>query len=95
MSNVVPLKKKTKVKGTGGALKLYKSYSFVSKDPVIDKIRTIINKEGVSYRDIVTDSGVSYTTLHNWFDGQTRRPQYATIMAVIRSMGYTQEFVKK
>lgn len=80
---------------SNGHLKLYKSYNFVDKDPVIDKMRTIIKREGATYREITKDSGVSYTTLHNWFDGKTRRPQYATVLAVVRAMGYVQEFVKK
>ena len=27
-------------------------------------------------------------TLHNWFDGKTRKPQAASINAVLRSLGY-------
>lgn len=75
-------------------LQLYRSYSFVDKDPVIDRIRTIVQDEGLSYGEIGTISGVSSGTLTNWFEGQTRRPQYATIAAVTYSLGYKQEFVK-
>jgi len=73
---------------------LYRSYSFVDKDPVIDKVRTIVNDGGLNYSDIHHISGVSTTTLHNWFEGETRRPQYATVAAVTGSLGYRQEFVK-
>ena len=75
---------------------LYRSYSFVDKDPVIDKVRhTIVNDEGLNYSDIHHISGVSTTTLHNCsFEGETRRPQYATVAAVTGSLGYKQEFVK-
>lgn len=76
------------------ALHLYRSYNFVDKDPVIDRIRTIVEDEGLSYGEIHIISGVSATTLTNWFDGETRRPQYATIAAVTHSLGYKQEFVK-
>jgi transcriptional regulator with XRE-family HTH domain len=75
-------------------LSLYRSYSFVDKDPVIDRIRTIVQDEGLSYQDIHIISGVSAGTLSNWFEGETRRPQYATIAAVTFSLGYKQEFVK-
>ncbi len=78
-----------------GTLRLYKSYNFVDKDPVIDKMRTIIKKEGLTNAEIHSKSGVSENTLYNWFDGKTRRPQYATVMAVVRSMGYVQQFVKR
>ena len=73
---------------------LYRSYSFVDKDPVIDKVRTIVKDEGLKYSEIHVISGVSTTTLHNWFDGETRKPQYATIAAVVGALGYRSEFVK-
>jgi transcriptional regulator with XRE-family HTH domain len=77
-----------------GSLFTYRTYNFVDKDPVIDRIRTIIHDEGLSYSEIHTISGVASATLHNWFEGGTRRPQYATIAAVTSSLGYKQEFVK-
>lgn len=78
-----------------GALKLYSSYNFVDKDPVIDKMRTMVKREGLRYGEISALSGVSASTMTNWFDGKTRRPQYATVMAVIRALGYRQVFTKK
>ncbi|MFL5655950.1 MAG: hypothetical protein ACJ8CB_17455 [Ktedonobacteraceae bacterium] len=78
-----------------GALRLYTSYNFVDKDPVIDRVRTIVKREGATYKSIHSESNVSVSTLRNWFDGNTRRPQYATVMAVVRSLGYRQVFTKK
>ena len=75
------------------ANRLYKSYNFVDKDPVIDKLRTIIKREGHSYSELSELSGVSVQTFYNWFDGNTRRPQYATIAAVIGALGYRISFV--
>lgn len=75
-------------------IQLYKSYSFKDKDPVIDELRTLVKDSGASYKDIHEESGVSATTLSNWFQGETRRPQYATIMAVARSLGYDYKLVK-
>jgi hypothetical protein len=66
----------------------YKSYSFVDKDPIIDEIRTIVQQHGTSYKDIHEHSGVSTGTLTAWFTGPTRKPQAATINAVVRSMGW-------
>lgn len=74
-------------------LKLYKSYSFRDKDPVIDTMRTMIADEKVSYAEVSEQSGVSHTTLYNWFNGKTKRPQYATVMAVAGSLGYRAEWV--
>lgn len=69
-------------------LKVYKSYNFVDKDPVIDKLRTVIAQEGESYTHLQKTSGVSTTTMYGWFNGRTKRPQFATVMAVFRAMGY-------
>jgi transcriptional regulator with XRE-family HTH domain len=70
-------------------LKLYKSYMFTGrKDPVIDKIRTAMQDRGASYEEIAAASGVSRTTLRNWFEGDTCRPQYATVAAALGGMGY-------
>jgi hypothetical protein len=66
----------------------YKSYSFVDKDPIIDEIRTIYQDSGVNYKWIEDNSGVTDATLRNWFTGKTKKPQAATINAVLRSLGY-------
>jgi signal recognition particle subunit SEC65 len=66
----------------------YKSYNFVDKDPMIDEIRTIVEKSGASYKWVNEESGVSTQTIAKWFDGSTRRPQAATMNAVLRSLGY-------
>ncbi len=66
--------------------KLYKTYLFRDKDPVIDSLRDVVKKNG-GYGKVSTASGVSHGTLANWFDGPTRRPQFATVAAVARSMG--------
>lgn len=71
---------------------LYKTYNFVDKDPVIDRLRGYT--KGIKYSKISADSGVSVTTLRNWFEGQTKRPQYATVIAVMRALGYRESFVQ-
>jgi transcriptional regulator with XRE-family HTH domain len=71
----------------------YKSYNFTEKDPIIDELRTVIQDSGASYKQIHDDSGVSVTTLSNWFSGETRRPQAASLNAVARALGYKLGFV--
>jgi transcriptional regulator with XRE-family HTH domain len=73
---------------------LYKTYSFKDKDPVIDRLRTMIQKEGLTYSEIAELSGVSVQTMYNWFDGAVRKPQYATVCAVAGALGYKQVFRK-
>lgn len=66
----------------------------MDKDPVIDQIKSIIEDQGLEKKHKVVHelSGVSISTLHNWFLGNTKRPQHATIAAVSSSLGYEMEF---
>lgn len=70
-------------------LKPYKSYRFLTKDPIIDLTRTVVQDSGYSYAEISHASGVSANTMYNWFHGKTRRPQFATIEAVGRACSQT------
>ena len=72
----------------------YKSYNFKEKDPIIDQLRTIIQDEDISYKHISFLSGVSTTCMYGWFNGVTRRPQHAPVMAIIRALGYDYRLVK-
>ena len=76
------------------AITQYPTYSFREKDPIIDQLRTIIADEGLTYAKLHELSGVSETTLYNWFGGPTKRPQHATIMAVARAAGWDYRLVK-
>jgi len=69
----------------------YKSYIFHDKDPVIDVLRTAIKDCGMTYVAVSAESGVAAGTLTNWFSGDTKRPQFATVNAVARGIG--KEFV--
>lgn len=70
-------------------LPVYRTYAFkpTAKDPIIDKLRTLIEDKGASYAHIHENSGVSTSTLYNWFNGKTRRPQFSTIAAVAGALG--------
>ncbi len=80
-----------------GFLRVYRTYNYVDKNPVIDKVRTLIQDEGLfkELKIVHEISGVSTSTLDNWFNGTTRSPQHATIAAVITSLGYEETFHKK
>ncbi|MBO4228368.1 hypothetical protein [Bradyrhizobium neotropicale] len=80
-----------------GFVRVYRTYNYIDKNPVIDKVRTLIQDEGLIKKlGIVHEiSGVSTSTLDNWFNGTTRSPQHATIAAVITSLGYEETFQKK
>jgi hypothetical protein len=72
-------------------------YRFIDKDPVVDEIRTLVQDEGLIKKlELVHQlSGVSTTTIDNWFNGETKSPQNRTIMAVVTSLGYKHSFVKE
>lgn len=77
-----------------GALKPYKSYNFRDKDPVIDVLRTAREDGHVRMTDLTAASGVSATTYYNWWQGKTRRPQFATVAACARAMGAVNRVVE-
>ena len=77
------------------AFKPYKSYNFKDKDPVIDRMRTIVQDSGWSHQDIHNESGVSVGCLNGWFYGATRRPTYATLQAVAMALGHEFAVIKK
>lgn len=72
-----------------GYLRPYKSYVFRDKDPVIDQIRTIVEDSRKTINQVAIESGVSSSTMYNWFHGKTRRPQFATVEAAGRACGRT------
>ena len=74
-------------------IKIYRTYgsdSYLDKDPVIGQVKDMLEKERLFKKPgIVSEiSGVSANTLYNWFHGETRRPQFATIAAVASAIGY-------
>jgi hypothetical protein len=66
----------------------YKSYNFIDKDPIIEEVRAVYQNSGANLKWIEANSGVTVNTIYGWFYGKTKKPQAATINAVLRSMGY-------
>ena len=77
-------------------IRIYRTYSYLEKNPVIDRCRTLVQDEGLFDRlgELAQISTISRQTLVKWFHGDTRNPQHATVAALITSLGYTEEFVK-
>ena len=61
-------------------LRLYRTYRYIDKDPVIAKVQTVLQNEGLFKKlPMVHElSGVAVATLNNWFHGDTRRPTNPT-----------------
>jgi hypothetical protein len=78
-------------------IRTYRTYRFVNKDPMIDKLRTALQREfpragrqgEIDYKAVSLKSGVNRSTYRGWFEKDVRRPQGATIIATARTMpGY-------
>ena len=76
--------------------KVLRTYRFIDKDPVIDEVRTIVQDEGLyqRLRNVAELAGLAPATIDNMFHGETRRPQNATVMAIVTSLGYARKFVR-
>lgn len=72
---------------------IYKTYVFTDKDPMIDIVRTVIQDSGETMKKISEDSGVNKNTIAKWLYGETRRPQAASMNAVLRALGYKLDIV--
>lgn len=85
------------------ALGVYKTYSFVNKDPIIDKLRTAFQdeakdagiKESSVWKTVEEQGGPKAATFRNWFRGDTKRPQFAAVAATAIALGYEIDLVKK
>lgn len=73
----------------GHAAKVYGTYIFKDKDPIIAATQEVFDKSGLSYSDVHKVSGVSATTMRNWFKGPTKRPSFCCVNAVGRACGQT------
>jgi hypothetical protein len=81
-----------------GFLMKYRCFNFTEKNPVIDRMRTVLQDEGYyskKRRNVLHKlSGVSVSTFEGWFEGDTRSPRSETIYATMGALGYKEEFVK-
>lgn len=79
----------------GGVLRLYRSYNHVDKDPAIDKLRTVMQDEHLDSKRLAILSNVGKSTIDNWMDGKTRRPQHITLAAAAAAMGFGWELQRE
>lgn len=80
-------------------VKVLRTYRFLDKDPVKDKLQTMLQDEGLFSRKnmsrLAALASLAPTTLDNLFFGPTRKPQHATVMALVTACGYEMEFKKQ
>ncbi len=86
----------TKTVRRGSFLNRYgRTYSIKDHDPAIDKIRTLLEDEGVKVKEAAVLSNVGLSTIDNWFNGSTKRPQHTTLAAVASGLGFDWELQRK
>lgn len=70
-------------------IKMYRTYEHY-RDPVCDEIAEMIQKENLAKKPAIVAeiATVCRGTVANLLDGTTRRPHYATVMALTGSLGY-------
>jgi transcriptional regulator with XRE-family HTH domain len=69
-------------------VKIYRTYRWRDKNPIIDALRTIKEQERLNYSQISQLSGVAAATMKNWFEGDTRKPFDHTATAMSSALGY-------
>jgi hypothetical protein len=76
----------------------YRTYNWKTKNPVIDKVRTILQDEDFytkNKRNMLHQlTGVAVSTYDGWFEGDTKDPKHTTVMATLSALGYEERFVK-
>lgn len=72
-------------------------YRFINKDPIIDIIRTAMQRRGnispEQINRVAFDAGIHPGTLHNWLEGDTRRPLSITTRFVLEALGVTVRYI--
>ncbi|RPH76017.1 XRE family transcriptional regulator [bacterium] len=78
-------------------LPLYSAYVFRGdeKDPIIDTVHTWLDDAGLNYAQASERSGVSASTLYQWIEGKTKRPQFCTVAAVAGALDMELKWVKR
>jgi hypothetical protein len=60
---------------------------FIDQDPIIDKVRTVVHNDPRSYDGIAhaTHGQITGATIRNWLWGNTKRPQWHKVTAVLNA----------
>lgn len=72
-------------------------YRFIDKDPIIDVIRTAMQRKGnlnpEQINRVAYEAGIHPGTLHNWLNGDTRRPLSLTTRFVLEALGVSIKYI--
>jgi DNA-binding XRE family transcriptional regulator len=66
---------------------LYRTYGYrLDRDPVMDLLKKARVEAKIKTAHVHRDTGVSTSAIYNWDNGKTVKPQFATVVAVARSI---------
>ncbi len=70
----------------------YPSYLFRSHDPILDAVDTVfelarLDGYDVRFSEVAAETRLSVSTLSNWRKRKTKKPQVATVAAVVNFLG--------
>lgn len=65
----------------------YKYYLFKDKNPIIDRLRTILKDFGWSYQKLAEETGLSYGCVWGLFEGATIDPRHSTAARIALAFG--------
>jgi hypothetical protein len=69
----------------------YKNYYFKDHDPVLDQMDDIRRLAGdgklLEASKVAADTGLSLATVNNWRKRKVKRPQYASVAAMVYGLG--------
>lgn len=76
-----------------GILGPYTKYYFTDHDPVLDKLDRLFElsapagQRSLKTQEIANQTSVSAGTIANWRRRKTKKPQFATVAAVVNGLG--------
>jgi hypothetical protein len=76
-----------KAKNGNGKLTITKTYSFVDKDPSLDVMSSLMQSSGKTVKQLAQAGSPATSTLYNWRNGKTKRPQFCSIVRTARATG--------
>lgn len=87
--NVISLEQVKSESKSKTRMGFYPTYQFGGDhDPILDAIDTLRQDAGnPSFEEISGKCRVSITTLYNWHERKVKRPQFATVKAVVLALG--------
>ena len=65
-----------------------RGYRWSERDPILDEVCRLITNSGLSAAAVAARAEITAATVNAWLSGHTKRPQNATIDAVLRALGF-------